>query len=66
VLTFLKIVICPYPKNTQFVGRESTLEKIRKELQHIDSAKVQQTARTVVLFGLGGVGYKQASKILQF
>jgi hypothetical protein len=54
--------MCPYPKNTQFVGRESTLEKIQKELQLIDSTKVQQTARTVVLFGLCGVGYEQATK----
>jgi len=50
MLTSLKTVICPYPKNTQFVGRESILEQVKKELQ--------QGAKTVALYGLGGVGYK--------
>jgi hypothetical protein len=58
VLTFLKTAICPYPKNTQFVGRGSILEQMKKELQHVDSIEVLQAARTVVLFGLGGVGYE--------
>ena len=61
MLTSLKIVICPYPKNTQFVGRESILEQMRKELQHVDSAEPLQSARTVALYGLGGVGYKMSS-----
>jgi hypothetical protein len=55
MLTSLKTVICPYLKNTQFVGRESILEQIKKELQ--------QGAKTVALYGLGGVGYKQACQI---
>jgi hypothetical protein len=58
MLTSLKIVICPYPKNTQFVGRESILDQTRKELQYVDSTEVLQGGRTVVLYGLGGVGYK--------
>ena len=50
MLTSLKTVICPYPENTQFVGRKSILEQVKKELQ--------QDTKTVALYGLGGVGYK--------
>jgi hypothetical protein len=60
MLTSLKIVICPYPKNTQFVGRELILEQTRKELQYVDSTEVLQGGRRVVLYGLGGVGYKMS------
>jgi len=57
MLTLLKTVICPYPRNTQFVGRGSILGRMRKEFQHVDSTEVPQAPRTVVIFGLGGVGY---------
>jgi nucleoside phosphorylase len=56
MLTFLKTVICPYPENTQFVGRESILDQMMKELQHVDGIELLQGARTVALHGLGGVG----------
>jgi hypothetical protein len=56
MLTFLIIVICPYPKNIQFVDREPISEQLKKELQHIDSTEPLQGARTVAIHGLGGVG----------
>jgi hypothetical protein len=49
--------MCPYSKNFKFVGRELIIENIRKQLQDEGNPKVQQTARTVAIFGLGGVGY---------
>jgi hypothetical protein len=49
--------MCPYSKNFKFVGRELIIENIRKQLQHEGNPEVQQTARTVAIFGLGGVGY---------
>jgi hypothetical protein len=49
--------MCPYPRNSKFVGRELIIEHIRKQLQHQGDPEVQQTARTVAIFGLGGVGH---------
>jgi len=50
-------VMCPYSRNTKFVGREHILEGIRQQLPHEGVIEGQQTARTVAIYGLGGVGY---------
>lgn len=63
-LTPLNIVVCPYPKITLFVGRESILERIRKEFQHTSCIGVLQGSRTVALYGLKGAGYEISLLIL--
>ena len=53
--------MCPYTENSDFIGRTEILEDIKEKLQHIkkekDDNQVSQTRKTVVLYGLGGVGY---------
>ncbi|KAH8661696.1 hypothetical protein BGZ60DRAFT_91061 [Tricladium varicosporioides] len=59
-----KIFLCPYTENSEFIGRTSILKEIQRKLQHGDEqagtkATAPQTRRTVVLYGLGGVGKSQ-------
>jgi hypothetical protein len=62
LLTRVSIVICPYTENFEFIGRTAILKEIRQKLEHNEDEQTNtspaafQTRRTVVLYGLGGVG----------
>lgn len=47
----LTSVLVPYPENKHFIGRESILEAVQRELDPRNSPNV------VALYGLGGIGY---------
>ena len=52
----MDIVISPYPRNPDFIGRSDILQQLKDKLGHSKQADGTFNLR-VSLFGLGGIGY---------